>query len=767
MNFQGGKLARVSVFWILLALASITILTFRLQLTFDLSAFFPRETSLTQEILLEQLKNGPGSRLIVIGLKGESPEQLAEISDLMKESLAADPAFLNVLNGEYALEDTVIPEPVKSYYLLLDDIDYSLDSLEEALQQRTRDLTIGGSSFLLELMARDPFLETLKILERLAPVNITGDIWYAEDGSAVLLAETRAPAIDIAAQEQAIMSIRHALAELPGSGSVQLELTGVGAFSVELQNTIRAEAQKRTILAISALLIVLFVIYRKLKLLLLAALPIGMGFLVGLATVTLLFNSVHGITLAFGFTLMGVAIDYPLHLFSHARQRTAHAAMELIWPTLRIGVASTTIAYLALALSGSEGLAQLGAFTASGVIVAALVTRYWLPHFIAHQKGDTSLANANPQKRPLTILPAMLILVLALFGAQMLLKDGLWDDRLSSLSPVPEHRLQRDGHLRSAAGSPDMRYQLVLRAAGLEDLLRDNESVDLLLQQAVDDNLLESWQSVSLILPSQHVQEQRQQAIPKNDELHSRVQQAIAGSPFREDAFEPFEANAALAKSMAPLLPVNFKVTKLDSWLDSHLINVAGQWVSLITIGQPKPMELASRVETWEQQIELVDLHQSALDLMRDYRHGAIRTLFFASLLIIALLLFEQKERGRVLWIVLTVSASLTATVFVVASLHGGLTIIHLVALLLVMGLGLDYALFASRKETAVEQTATRHAVVACALTTTMTFGILAGSSIPMLKFIGLTIATGSAASFILAFAGSWISKKELSQTGY
>ena len=71
------------------------------------------------------------------------------------------------------------------------------------------------------------------------------------------------------------------------------------------------------------------------------------------------------------------------------------------------------------------------------------------------------------------------------------------------------------------------------------------------------------------------------------------------------------------------------------------------------------------------------------------------------------------------------------------------------------MGLGLDYALFISREETAAERDATRHAVVACAITTTLTFGILAGSSIPVLKFLGLTVATGSAASFLLAYAGS------------
>jgi predicted exporter len=763
MKIRGGKIALVSALWLLLALASLIILTFRLQLTFDLSAFFPRETSLTQEILLEQLKNGPGSRLIVIGLKGESRDQLAEISDLMKAKLTTQPDFMNVLNGEYALEDAVIPEPVKSYYLLLDDIDYSQASLEQALQQRQRDLSIGGNSFLLDLMARDPFLLTLKILESLAPVNITGDTWFAEDGSAVLLAETRAPAIDIAAQEQAITLIRQAFTDLPNSNSVKLELTGVGAFSVELQKTIRAEAQKRTILAMTALLVILLFIYRKIQLVLLAALPIGMGFLVGLASVALLFTSVHGITLAFGFTLMGVAIDYPLHLFSHTRREPGHVAIKLIWPTLRIGVASTAIAYLAIAFSGSDGLAQLGAFTASGVIVAALVTRYWLPHFVVPQKGATTVSNTQPQQRPLAILPALLTLLVTLLGMQFSLKDGLWDDRLSSLSPVPEQRLRMDGLLRSAAGTPDMRYQLVLHATSLENLLRDNEAVDLLLQQAADDHLLESWQSASLILPSQFLQKQRQDAIPNNDVLHSRLQEAIAKSPFREDAFELFEANAKLAKTLLPLSPVDFEATTLDSWLESHLIHVGDQWVSLISISQPKPLELASRLATWKQQIELVDLHKSSLDLMINYRNGAIRTIFFASLLIIALLLFEQKEPRRVLWIILTVMASLTVTVVVVTLLHNGLTIIHLVALLLVMGLGLDYALFVSRKETTLEQSATRHAVVACAITTTLTFGILAGSSIPMLKFIGLTIATGSAASFILAFVGSWVSKKKLS----
>ena len=106
-------------------------------------------------------------------------------------------------------------------------------------------------------------------------------------------------------------------------------------------------------------------------------------------------------------------------------------------------------------------------------------------------------------------------------------------------------------------------------------------------------------------------------------------------------------------------------------------------------------------------------------------------------------------------WIGLTVAASLGTTLAVTSVVHGGVTVMHLVAMLLVVGLGLDYALFLSRSETSREQAETRKGVFACAASTTLAFGILAGSAIPVLKFLGLTVATGSAASYLLAWSGS------------
>jgi predicted exporter len=574
------------------------------------------------------------------------------------------------------------------------------------------------------------------------------------------MAATRASAIDLAAQTAAVNAVKTAFAELPGTSALDLEVTGVGAFGVELQDTIRAEAQKLSMLATAALCLVLLLIYRKPRVLILATMPIGMGLLLGLTVVSLAFDSVHGITLAFGFTLMGVAVDYPLHLFSHSRLGGPAAIMG-IWPTMKLGALSTGAAYIALAMSGSEGLAQLGVFTTVGVGTAALVTRYWLPSLLPADAAKPATAPAVAREASLNYVPAIALLLLALFSLRVTGGSGLWDDRLSSLSPVPEQRLQTDMALRSTAGTPDMRYQLVTHERSLESLLVNSEAAELQLKDAADDGLLTGWRSVSQLLPSRTLQRQRQAAIPDAPTLRSRLEEAVSATPFRAQAFAPFLAAATTAKRLPPLDVTDLKGTLLQPWLDSHLLRLRGQWVALTSVIEPSPKALAERVRTWGSNVELVDLQLSSVELMQSYRTGAITTVSLAAFAIVVLIWVQRRRSAQIVWIALTVTSSLAATIAIVSAFHQQLTVIHLVALLLVLGLGLDYALFLSRRESVAERGCTNQAVVACAMSTALAFSILATSSIPVLKFLGLTIATGSASSYLLALAGSrWAMKR-------
>jgi predicted exporter len=745
--------------WLGLALLSCVVLLFHLQISFDISAFFPQKTELEHEILLEQFQNGPGSRLLVVGINGANQEQLAEMSDEMRSALDGDAMFSTVMNGELSEDFDSSLGTVAKYYLLMRDVDYSRDALKAAIEFRLQDLALGGGTAMLDLIARDPFLLTLDILERLAPASMTGDMWFAVDGSAVLMLETEATAVDLAAQAEAVARVRKVFAEITDDDRLSLELTGAGAFGVELQKTIRAEAQKRSALASIALLLVLFVFYRRPRYLLLASLPIGMGFLVGLAAVSLMFDGVHGITLAFGFTLMGVAIDYPLHLFSHADRGGKKAAIKKIWPTMRLGALSTAVAYIALAFSGSDGLAQLGVFTAVGIIVAVLVTRTWLPYLLADTAPPLPRESTTTPVA-LKFLPAIVVLVLAVVVTGKIAGTGLWDDRLTSLSPVPAERLLRDNVLRSTAGTPDMRFQLIVHDASLESLLVKCERINEHLQSAVDAGHLGSWVSVTQILSSDAVQDKRRSALPAAATLNEDLSAVLSESPFRPDAFDAFVASVSASGDLPNLTVDVIRESSLKSWLDSHLFQVGDQWVAMVSLSDPSTAALSNLVQSWGDGVLLMDLKESSAELMQDYRSAAVITVALAGLIILAMLWYQRRQLLQVIWITLTVASVLTSTIAVVIFLHGQLTVIHLVALLLVMGLGLDYALFLSRTESTDERRATDKAVLACTVSTTMAFGLLAASSIPVLKFLGLTVATGSALSYGIAVVGSRLPAK-------
>src|SRR5690606_10346743 len=129
-----------------------------------------------------------------------------------------------------------------------------------------------------------------------------------------------------------------------------------------------------------SLVLLLWFAYRSWKAPLLGVLPLASAGLAGLGAVALLFDGVHGITVAFGFTLIGVVQDYPIHLFSQQRAGTSPSSTaRRIWPTLATGVASTCIAYLTFLASGVDGLQQLAVFTITALAAAAVSTRWLLP----------------------------------------------------------------------------------------------------------------------------------------------------------------------------------------------------------------------------------------------------------------------------------------------------------------------------------------------------------------------------------------------------
>jgi predicted exporter len=250
------------------------------------------------------------------------------------------------------------------------------------------------------------------------------------------------------------------------------------------------------------------------------------------------------------------------------------------------------------------------------------------------------------------------------------------------------------------------------------------------------------------------VQRRRQAALPEPDRLRAVFATTVASTEFRSDAFEPFLQDVELARQMPPLGPEGLVGTPLESRVGSLLLRQGDHWTGLVTLsGVRRPDVLATLAQTVPS-TTFLDLKAASEGLVASQRHRILACLTLAAFLLVAVVALALREPGRI-GRVLTPMA--VTTVLIVAILHASgvaLTLFHLIALVLAAGLGLDYALFFERAAAdPAEQRRTLHAVIVCSLSTWMVFTLLATSSVPVLRAIGVTVAIGVACNFALALA--------------
>jgi predicted exporter len=752
------------ILWLaaLAALGAFVITGLRVET--DLRAFLPPPRTPVQRLLLDQIGKGPGSRLLLLAIRGAPPADLARLSHGLAAALARDPRFVLVANGDGNLLATLDPALLPYRYLLSPRFDtHPLDAitLRAALQQRLADLGSPAASLLEPLLPSDPTLETLALAQRWAPPQapaLHDGVWLSPRHGALLVAQTRAPGFDPAGQASSLAALRAHFAALPARGAARLEVSGPGYFSVVVDRAVRRSADRIGALTTLGFVLLLLAAYRSVPSLLLGALPVATGALAGLAALVLIDGGAHGITLAFGFTLLGVAQEYPIRLLSHrSAAETATASARALWPLLRTAIASTAIAYAAFYASGVPGLQQLAVFAVAGVLAAGLATRWLLPPLLPSRVRDAAdtpglawLAtrlDALPRPRA---LPALLLL--AALAAIALAPGPFWQNDLGALTPVPPVLLARDAALRQALGAPDVRYQLLLQAPTADAVLTLSERVTPALDDLVKRGVLGAAELPSRYLPSLGMQRARQARLPDRTALTADLAAAGRGLPFRPGLFAPFIRDVERARALPPLTPAAFERTPPGARLASMLVNQDGQWYGLGTLVDVRdPQALAAWART-RRGVRLLDLKATSEQWVAAYRARILEALAGSALLLVLAVTLALHGPRRA-WHVLAPMTLATLLALATLRIAGiALTLFHLVALILAAGLGLHYALFFERdSDDPAERRRTLHATLVCVAAALLVFGSLAGSSVPVLRAIGLTVALGVGYHFALS----------------
>lgn len=765
--------------WLVLLSVAALWLGSRLQLSGDLRRFMPEARTPAQKLLIDELGEGPGSRLLLLALSGAEPSLLATQSSALRTALQRQPGLTLVSNGQ-GLGPEAIPERLRAYRYLLAPApqasDFSASALHASLQQRLQDLASPAAELVEPLIAADPSLQLLAVAQALQPTQLPQlqhGVWFDHAGKqALLLLQTQAPGFDPAGQQQALDAIQTAFTQISADTGSVLEITGPGAFSAKISARTSGEASMIGSIDTLGMVLLLVLAYRSWRIPLLGFLPLASAGLAGLSAVALLFDGVHGITIAFGFTLIGVVQDYPIHFFSHQRPGLSPwANVRALWPTLGTGVASTCIAYLTFLFSGVDGLRQLAVFTIAALAAAALATRWLLPALADPARRDfaDSAALARLWQRierlPRPRASLALLALMALLTAA-LMPGRFWENDLSRLTPVDPADLQRDAQLRAELGAPDVRYVLALRGADTEQALVASERLLPLLHQQQLAGNLSGYDLAARYLPSAATQRQRQAQLPDAASLRTALATATASLPFRNEVFAPFLAEVQRARSAPPLRSADLAGTAFATAVQGLLLEADDHTTALVSLsGLRDPAQLAQALRGHG--AELIDLKQASESLVAAYRGRLLWALAAASLLLLATVWLALRAPRRMLRVLLPMLLTTLLVIAVLRALGVELNLFHLVGLILAAGLGLDYGLFFEHAgDGRAEQLRTLHGLIVCSAMTVLVFALLAASSIPVLRAIGSTVALGVVCNFVLALLVSRHPAREVSNAG-
>ncbi|WP_298771397.1 MMPL family transporter [uncultured Shewanella sp.] len=628
-----------------------------------------------------------------------------------------------------------------------------------------------------ELLSQDPLLLYPSNIMAMAPKNQLqvrqGILLHkqANGVAAIVMAKGLGSAFSPNAQQAQLTSLKNAFSATSQKYK-NIKIIKAGAVFHAAAATSNAKKEVSTIGLISLIGVIGLVLlaFRSIMPLTIALLTLSTGFLFALVGTLLVFHQIHLLTLVFGTSLIGIAIDYSFHFYCERLQRpklsTSHI-IEHIFPAISLALITSVLAYLSMGFAPFPGMQQVAIFCASGLIGAyiTLILAYPLLAQSPLPESRTPLQIANQYQTRLTqICQVISAKQIKLLASLMVIFCGLGllqlksNDDIRQLQQSPEHITQEENQVRSIlSGGTDNQFLLV-RGDTEQALLQQLEKLSPYLQQAISLGYLGNAFSLSAYLPSHQKQNRNYQLQAKiygqsltktlnmiglDETLAPKLQSAYDSAEHQYIEPDDFLTSPA-GKAFAPL------------WLNPNAVtdssNSTDKYGAIVLLGGihnlPALNQLLLPLTQHNGAVKLVDKVADISHIMGQYRQLTLGLLVIA--LLLAAGIFSIRFHFKLALIIVAVPAVATLFTLAILGIFGSaLTLFHALALILVFGIGVDYSLFFA--EAKKDSTGVMMAVFLSACSTLLAFGLLAFSDTPAIHAFGLTLLLGIGCTFLLS----------------
>lgn len=533
----------------------------------------------------------------------------------------------------------------------------------------------------------------------------------------------------------------------------QLLASGSLLFAARAQQQAETEIGWLGGVSVLGSLLLIVGLFRRLSSLL-AVLPALFGLWLGVTACIAVFGQIHVLTLVLGVSLIGVTIDFPMHYLSKGWVMQPWHAMTVLratLPGLTLGVLANLIGYSALAFTPFVALTQVAVFSVAGLLGAYLCTLTALPWLLRHSRS------LQPWPVPLCwmqrllewhgrlltrINNRLLLLAVTAFALGGLLQIKQHDDLRQWVVPDAQ-LLEQARRIGELTGQQPTSQFFLVQGADEAQLLERLFALERQLEQQVLAGVLQGYQSLGQLLAGRYGDPSLQTALAalQADDFAPLLELGVPEALIRD---ELQQLQQQPQQGLDSLLHSRLGEPWRMLWLGEH----EGAWVSMVRLQGLHDSTVLAALADPAAGVLWVDQPARLNQLFASTQRHALWAKVLASGVIFVLLAVFLGWRAALRTLTVSLAAALLAAA-TLGWLGQPLTLFSIFGLLLVTAIGVDYAII-MYEGVGGAATSLLGAFLA-AVTTWLSFGLLALSATPAVSSFGLAVSLGLVFCFLLA----------------
>ncbi|HSP40449.1 MAG TPA: MMPL family transporter [Gillisia sp.] len=505
----------------------------RITLEEDISNLIPAGER--QSVIRKVLDNTEFSDKIIVSISSQTetpnPDELTAYAQQFLDSVEKQlPQYINDIQGKVPEEG--IREIYNFVYqnlpLFLNESDYNIlasrldrDSIRERMSVNYKNLISPTGLVTKEFLFKDPLSLTGMGLRKLEELQVQDDFelynnfLITKDQRSVLLFISPAlPASETNENLYFIQQLEKIQQELNEEyEGVKGDFFGGVLYSIANANQIKRDIKITLGIAGSILLLLLIFYYKKIYIPLVIFIPSLLGGLTAIAFIYILKGSISAISLGIGAVLLGISIDYSLHILTHYKNNIDVKKLykDITYPVL-MSSTTTAIAFLCLLFLKSEALNDLGLFAAVSVVTASVFALILIPLLYKAPIQEVAkitiidrIASIDLHRKIPLVVALFIIFVIGLF----FFSGVEFNNDLSALNYEPKEIKDREENVREIAGRASKSVYVISYGNSVDEALGHNNELYQELGNMESQGVINTFSSIGGVVLSTTTQLER------------------------------------------------------------------------------------------------------------------------------------------------------------------------------------------------------------------------------------------------------------------